>query len=72
MADPKDARRARAEAHFKQPPADTAGPGRSAYDAEAAAREENTERLKRLRLAKEESLREAIAVNKARRGLKTR
>lgn len=70
MADHKDAHRARAEAQFRKPDASSAGPGKAAYDAEAVAREANTERLKRLRLAREESAKDAVAVNKAKRALK--
>ncbi len=72
MTNPNDVHRARAEARFKQPDRAPSDPGKAAYDAEAAAREANTERLKRLRLAKEESEREAIAVNKAKRSLRAR
>lgn len=72
VTDHKDAYRARAEAQFKKPDTGGAAPGKAAYDAESAAREENTERLKRLRLAREESAREAVAINKARRTLRTK
>ena len=71
MTDDKDAYKARAEAQFKKPDTGTATPGKAAYDAERATREANTERLKRLRLAREESARDAVAVNKARRTLRT-
>lgn len=74
VTDHKDAHRARAEAQFKKPeaPATEATEAKAQRDAETAAREANTERLKRLRLAKEESTREAIATNKAKRTLKGR
>ncbi|HMO28582.1 hypothetical protein [Enterovirga sp.] len=72
MTDYKDAHRARAEAQFKKPDPSASDPAKLARDAEEAARDANIERLRQLRLAKEKSAREAIAVNKVRRSLKGR
>lgn len=72
MTNSRDAHRARAEAQFGKPGPGASDPAKAAREAEEAVREANTERLKRLRLAREESAREAIAIIKARRALKKR
>jgi hypothetical protein len=72
VTDHKDAHRARAEAQFRKADVAPADPAKVARDAEAAARDANTERLKRLRLASEGSAQDAVATNKARRALRRR